>query len=157
MARNRVIGVQNGLPWHIPEDLKYFREMTKGKVIIMGRKTFESFGSKPLPLRLNLIVSRRADFQPEGAKAFTTIEQALEFAKLQIVEGQYPPEIMICGGEEIYRQTLPITDRIYLTVIDQDYQGDAKFPEFDQTQFQLTKRIDRDLPVRFSFCIYDRV
>lgn len=155
MSRNRVIGVKNDLPWHIPEDMKFFRDTTKGKIIIMGRKTFESVGSKPMPHRLNLIVTRQKDFRAEGVHVFTSVEDAVRFAREQAGSKSWPNEIMICGGEEIYRQTLPITNRIYLTIIDKDYEGDAFFPEFDSTKFHLTEKKDRQEPVPFSFCTYE--
>ncbi len=161
MAKNRVIGVKNGLPWHIPEDLKFFRQKTLNKIIIMGRKTFESVGSKPMPKRLNVVVTRQKDFKAEGVHVFNSCEEALNFARLEIEKsGQSPSpwgnEIMVCGGEEIYRQMMPYTDRIYLTVIEKDFDGDAKFPEFSDTQCKLTEKLDRTDPIPFSFRIYER-
>ncbi len=155
MSRNRVIGVKNDMPWNIPEDMKFFRETTKGKIIIMGRKTFESLGSKPLPHRLNLIITRQKDFQAEGVSVFPSIEAAVAFAKQQVDSKAWPDEIMICGGEEIYRQTLPITNRIYLTIIDKDYEGDAFFPQFDTTKFLLKEKRERQEPFPFSFCTFE--
>lgn len=155
MSRNRVIGVKNDMPWHIPEDMKFFREMTKGKIIIMGRKTFESLGSKPLPHRLNLIITRQKDFHAEGVSVFPSIEAAVIFAKQQVDIKAWPDEVMICGGEEIYRQTLPLTNRIYLTIIDKDYDGDAFFPQFDTTKFHLKEKRERQEPIPFSFCTFE--
>lgn len=157
MARNRVIGVNNALPWHIPEDLKFFRQKTLNKIIIMGRKTFESVGSKPMSKRLNLIVTRQKGFKVEGALVFNSCEEALEFAKNEIQKTeQWGDEIFICGGEEIYRQMMPYTDRLYLTVIEKDYDGHAKFPVFSETEYKLKDKQDRTDPMPFSFRIYER-
>ncbi len=157
MAKNRVIGVKNGLPWHIPEDLKFFRQKTLNRIIIMGRKTFEAVGAKPMAKRMNLIVTRQKNFKAEGVKVFNSCEAALEFAKNEIQKtNEWGDEIMVCGGEEIYRQTLPYTDRIYLTVIDKNFEGDAKFPEFDTQVFKLIDDQKRTGPIPFSFQIYEK-
>lgn len=155
MSRNRVIGVKNGLPWRLPEDMKFFRATTTGKIIIMGRKTFESIGGKPLPNRLNLIVTRQPDFHVEGTKSFNSLDAAIQYAKEQIGTWQWPPEIMICGGSEIYNQALPITNRIYLTIIDQDFEGDAFYPQFDVTKFHLKNKQDKFEPMPFSMCVFE--
>lgn len=153
MSRNRVIGVQNKLPWNLPEDMKFFREKTKGHIMIMGRKTFESFGGKPLPNRLHIVISRSAD--PDSnrenviwVKSFT---EAVETARQQ--QPHFPAEVFVIGGGEIYRESLPSLDRIYLTVIDQDYDGDTKFPEFSAAQFTLRDESPRS---GFSFRTYER-
>jgi dihydrofolate reductase len=131
-------------------------DMTKGKTIIMGRKTFESVGSKPMPNRMNLVVTRKKDLQVEGVTVFSSIDEAVSHARALAESKKWPSEIMICGGEEIYKQTLPITNRIYLTIIDKDYEGDTFYPQFDTTKFHLKEKRDRLEPVPFSFCTFER-
>ena len=126
-AHDRVIGLNNSMPWHLPQDLRHFKALTLGKPIIMGRKTWDSLG-RPLPGRLNLVVSRQPGLQLEGAEVFTGLEAAIsranEWAREQGVE-----EIMLIGGGQLYAQALPQADRIYLTRIDLAVQGDAFFPD----------------------------
>ena len=128
MARNRVIGINNQLPWKLPADMKWFRQHTLGKTIIMGRKTFESFGGKSLPDRKNIIITQDKDYQTEHAVVCHSIEEALESS------GDVE-EAMIIGGMSLYKQTLPNADKLYMTVVDADPEGDAWFPEFDQTEW----------------------
>lgn len=154
MASNRVIGSNNQLPWDIPEDMKFFRDKTKNKIIIMGRKTFESLG-KPLPNRFNIVITRNKDFIAPGATIVNTIEAALKLAESKITE--WNSEIFVIGGAEIYKLAMPFTDRIYLTEIQKEFKGDAKFPEFDKRAFKITEKSDRTEPVKFSFVTYDRV
>lgn len=135
MAGNRVIGLDNGMPWHLPEDLRYFKATTLGKPIIMGRKTFDSLG-RPLPGRTNIVVSRQADLQLAGAEVFESIEAALDFAEQQAAADGVE-EVMVIGGETLYRQCLADADRLYLTRIDAAPEGDAWFPEFDETEWLL--------------------
>ena len=127
MNRQRVIGDQGGMPWHLPADLRHFRLCTEGKPIIMGRKTFESIG-RALPKRRNLVLSRGA-LALEGVECFTSLEQAINACNAQ-------DEVMVIGGGEIYRQALPAAERLYLTRIDNDLPGDTCFPEFDPQQWQ---------------------
>ncbi len=171
MSLNRVIGKDNQLPWHIPEDLKFFKTQTSGKIMILGRKTFESIG-KPLPKRFHIVITRNADYKYEhpAVKVVGSFKEAVELAKSMLrsqttsvqVDGSaaapvyVDSEIIVAGGGEIYKQSLPFLDRIYLTVIDQEVEGDAFFPEFDPNQFKLVKRDDRTEPVSFSFRVYDR-
>ena len=122
MANNRVIGKDNQMPWHLPADLKHFKQVTLGKPVVMGRKTFESIG-RLLPGRRNIIISRSTPADAKGAEWVTSLEQA--FALLQ-----QQPEIMVIGGAEIYRQCLPLAKRLYLTKIDLDTDGDAYFPDY---------------------------
>ena len=156
MSRNRVIGVNNKLPWHLPEDLKYFKEKTAGKILIMGRKTYESIGSKPLPKRFHFVVSRNSEYKSnhEMVKVVPSIEAAIEQAKKLIP--QYPEEVMICGGGEIYKQSLPFLNRLYLTVIEQDFNGDAYFPEFEQIGFKLKSKDEYKEPMAHSYRIYEK-
>lgn len=122
MAENRVIGKDNKMPWHLPADLKHFKQVTLGKPVIMGRKTFESIG-RLLPGRRNIIISRSVPVDNKGAEWVTGLEQA--FAILQ-----EQPEVMVIGGAEIYRQCLPLAKRLYLTKIDLNTAGDAFFPDY---------------------------
>ncbi len=153
-SENRVIGKDNHLPWNIPEDWKFFKDKTTGHVLIMGRKTFESLG-KPLPNRLNVVITRDANFKAPGAVVVPNIEAALELAKTKISE--YGDEVFIGGGGEIYKQTLAIADRVYLTVIHQKFDGDAFYPELPSGEFEESDRKDRQTPIPFSFLTYDRV
>ncbi len=174
MSLNRVIGKDNQLPWHIPEDLKFFKTQTSGKIMILGRKTFESIG-KPLPKRFHIVITRNADYKYDhpAVKVVGSVKEAVDLAKSMsqsqaAASGGVSPatgtttatydasEIIVAGGGEIYTQSLPFMDRIYLTVIDQEVDGDAYFPEFDLNQFKLVKRDDRTEPVSFSFRVYDR-
>ena len=127
-AHDRVIGLDNSMPWHLPADLKHFKQTTLGKPIIMGRKTWDSLG-RPLPGRLNIVVSRQADLQLEGAEVFADLSSAVERAE-QWAREQGVDEVMLIGGGQLYAQALPQADRIYLTRIDLKVEGDAFFPEF---------------------------
>ena len=130
MARNRVIGRDNAMPWHLPEDLSYFKATTLGKPIVMGRKTFDSLG-RPLPGRTNIVVSRQPDLRLEGAQVFASIDAALDAARQQ-AQADRVDEVMVIGGDNLYRQTLERADRIYLTRIESEPEGDAWFPAFDE-------------------------
>lgn len=126
MAKNRVIGIENRLPWHIPEDLKYFKAVTMGKPIIMGRKTYESIG-RPLPGRANIVVTRNSDYAPEGVMVVNNVIDALDCAKKQ-AKAVGESEIFIIGGEQLYRESLPFAEKIYLTEVEIALEGDAYFP-----------------------------
>jgi len=152
-SSNRVIGKDNHLPWNIPEDWKFFKDKTTGKCLIMGRKTFESLG-KPLPNRLNVVITRDSQYKAPGAVVVPNIEAAIAHCEKLI--DQYGEEIFIGGGAEIYRQTLKIVDRIYLTVIHQEFEGDAFFPELDKNQWKEVERRDRAEPIPFSFLTYEK-
>lgn len=153
MASNRVIGREGGLPWDIPEDMKFFKTKTTGHIILMGRKTFDSF-NKPLPNRLHVVITRQKDYKPEGAHVFHTIEDALAFCRTQTP--QWGEEVFLIGGGEIYRQMMDVTDRIYLTEIHREFEGDARFPEFDKSVFREVERSPRSEPIPFDFVIYER-
>ena len=129
MSENRVIGTENSMPWHISEDFRYFKRVTMGKPVVMGRKTFESIG-KLLPGRTNIILTRDRDYECEGAIVATSYEEALERAESAFEKGSGDSkEVMIIGGGEIYRLALPEADRLYLTEIHARFNGDATFPE----------------------------
>jgi dihydrofolate reductase len=157
MASNRVIGKNGDLPWKIPQDMKFFRDMTMGKIMLMGRKTFESFG-KPLPGRLHVVVTRQQDYKPEGAHVFHDLDSALAFCRslTEKESGKWGEEVFVVGGGEIYKETLPYTDRIYLTEIKAEFPGDTKFPEFDRHLFRETERRAGEGPVEFDFVTYER-
>jgi dihydrofolate reductase len=155
-AENGTIGIDGDLPWSIPEDMKWFRERTKGCALIMGRKTFEAV-EHPLPNRLNVIVTRQKDYKPQSSKKATnapvivtaSIEEALEACKK--VAADWKNEIFIIGGGEIYHQSVKLVDTIYLTRIHRNVKGDATYPDPDPAQFKLVERLERTEPEAFSF------
>ena len=153
MTDDRVIGIDNRLPWKLPADMKWFRRHTLGKPIVMGRKTFESFGGKPLPERLNIVITRDRDYRAEGAVVVHDIDEALAAA------GD-AEEVMIIGGASFYEQMLPRADRLYLTFVHADVEGDAWFPEFDRSQWREVYREDHEAdeknPYAYSFVILER-
>ncbi|WP_010627226.1 dihydrofolate reductase [Halomonas sp. KM-1] len=139
VSRNGVIGVDNKLPWHLPEDLKFFKRMTQAKPLIMGRKTFASIG-RPLPGRLNIVVTRDKNFRHDGVRVCHDLESALFLADQQATIDA-SEEIMVMGGGEIYAQALPHASRIYLTEVDVEVEGDARFPELDESEWQEVQRV----------------
>lgn len=180
MAQNRIIGRNNALIWHIPEDLKHFKRTTMGKPIIMGRKSYEALG-KPLPGRANIVISRKKAALPDDTPTATfddmesvespaasdtalyivaSIEAAIDKAK-EIACAQGLDEIFITGGGEIYKQTLPVTQRLYLTILRRDYEGDTSFPDFDWDDWTITEERnspadeEKDLPA-LTFYTLDR-
>ena len=134
MDKNRLIGVENSLPWKLPADMQWFRQHTLGKPILMGRKTFESFGSRPLPQRTNIIVTRDDNYQAEGAVVTTSIDDALKAA------GDVD-EVMVIGGASFYAQMLDHADTLYITEVQGEFEGDAWFPEFDSAQWSEVDRV----------------
>lgn len=162
LAQNHVIGIDNKLPWYLPNDLKYFKQVTMGKTIIMGRKTYESIG-KPLPGRTNIVITRQADYRPPNANDSVRVVASLEAARelaasLALINGQN--EALIIGGAEIYTQALPLVDRMYLTEVHAEVDGDAYFPAFDRSQWQAVAREDFSAeggnPYDYSFVVYER-
>ncbi|MEB0039460.1 MULTISPECIES: dihydrofolate reductase [unclassified Pseudomonas] len=157
LGENRVIGVDNSMPWHLPADFKYFKATTLGKPIIMGRKTWDSLG-RPLPGRLNLVVSRQADLQPEGAEVFASLDAAVVRAE-QWAREQGADEVMLIGGAQLYAQGLEQADRLYLTRVALSPDGDALFPEFDMAQWALVSNNQHpaldDKPA-YSFEVWER-
>ena len=154
-TENNIIGLQGDLPWDIPEDLKYFKEKTLGKVLIMGRKTFESLG-QALPKRLNIVISRNKNFAvPKNVLLCSSLDSAYQLCEEKNME-IYDPEIFIIGGGEIYRQSLSKVTFIYLTRIHRSYEGDACYPEIPMDQFQEIDRKDRDGNPSYSFLTYKR-
>lgn len=132
-SKNRVIGKNNQLPWHLPADLAYFKKMTIGKPIVMGRKTFESIG-KPLPLRRNVVISSNPDFVCDGCELFLSLEAALEALKNEA-------EVMIIGGSNLYSQCIDRANTVYMTQVDVDCAGDAFFPQLSAQQWRLVSQI----------------
>ncbi len=150
MARNRVIGNKNQLPWHLPEDLKHFKQTTMGHTIVMGRKTYESIG-RPLPGRNNIVLTRNQEFQAQGVSIIHNLNEILH-AK-DIAENE---EIFIIGGAQLYTKALPHTETLYLTLIDRDFAGDTHFPEIDlHNDFKIIEESElklstsSELPYRF--------
>ncbi len=159
MAQNRTIGVDNKLPWHLPEDLKYFRRITMGKPIIMGRKTHESIG-KALPGRTNIVVTRQQGLKFEGCEIVSNLDDAIGLAEqIGLINGM--DEAVVIGGAELYALALPLTDRIYLTEVQAEVQGDAFFPEVDWSEWQEMVREDFKAkgpnPYDYSFLVLDRI
>ncbi|MGJ0534804.1 MAG: dihydrofolate reductase [Methylocystis sp.] len=134
LAQNRVIGRDNQLPWHLPADLKHFKALTLGKPIIMGRKTWDSLG-RPLPGRLNLVVSRQPGLQLEGAEVFATLDAAVERAE-QWARERGAGELMLIGGAQLYGQALARAERLYLTRVALSPEGDAWFPAFSEADWR---------------------
>ncbi|MES1240751.1 MAG: dihydrofolate reductase [Acidobacteriota bacterium] len=159
LARNRTIGVGNGLPWRIPEDLRRFRRLTTGHVLVLGRRTFESIGSRPLIGRVLVVVSRRPVEAQKNVEGAASVGEALARAK-EIAQAGGCDEVFVAGGAEIYRQTLPVADRLNLTIIEEDFPGDAYFPDYDPAQWTLVEREDHgptgDVPFAWSFQVFDR-
>lgn len=122
--KNRLIGRKGDLPWRIPEDLKKFKEITSGNIVIMGRKTYESIG-KPLPNRINMVITRNKDYKPEGVFVFSSIKDALRKASV------FHKDIFFIGGQSIYNEILDKVDTMYISHINEEYEGDAYFPEVD--------------------------
>jgi len=134
-SKNRVIGVNNDLPWRLPKDLAYFKSVTLGKPIIMGRKTFESIG-RPLPGRTNIVISRNAKFAPAGVEVVASLMQAIELAKDVCIRDGVD-EAMIIGGAQIYSQAIEMADILYITQVDALIEGDAFFPKVDYSAYRL--------------------
>ncbi len=153
MTEDRVIGIKNTLPWKLPNDMKWFREKTIGKPIIMGRKTFESFGAKALPKRTNIIITHDKSYQAKDSIVVHSIDDALDAA------GDVA-EVMVIGGASFYEQMLPKADRLYLTFVQATLDGDAWFPEINNNDWNKVEKINykKDDKNRYahSFIILDR-
>lgn len=129
MDNNRLIGKNNALPWHLPEDLAFFKKQTMNKPIIMGRKTYESIG-RPLPGRTNIVISQNTQLKIEGCVVLNSIESVLSYC-------ENDTEIMLIGGASLYQQWLNYADQMYITKIHQDFDGDAWFPEYNKGEWQV--------------------
>jgi len=150
IAKNRAIGKDNHLLWHIPEDFKYFKTLTSGHPIIMGRKTYQSIG-KPLPNRTNIIVSRDANYQPDGCIAAHSLEEAIH--KATDID---QTEVFIIGGGQIYEQGMTLADRLYLTIVKGDFAGDTFFPEYSQFTKVISRREGKDEKYEYEFVTLER-
>jgi dihydrofolate reductase len=134
LADNYTIGINNKLPWHLPADLKHFREITLNKVIIMGRKTYESIG-KALPNRRNIVLSKNISFKPADCEVYSSLEQAL-------IAVESCTEVFIIGGTEIYKAAMPIATKMYLTFVHDNFIGDAYFPQWNEKEWEISERQD---------------
>lgn len=154
MDRNRLIGKDNDLPWHIPNDFKFFKDMTWGKTIIMGRKTFESFG-KPLPERKHIVITSNKEYDREGCAVIHSINEVIQMEK-----DDPNKEWFVIGGSVLFEEMLPYADRMYLTYIDASFEGDTYFPQYDESDWTLVsekkgKKDDKN-PYDYYFRTYDR-
>ena len=154
VAENRVIGNKNALPWHLPADFKYFKETTLGKTVVMGLNTFNSIGGKPLPGRKHIILSNDPNYQaPADCVVARSIDEVVEMIK-------DVPEAMICGGASVYRQFLPLAQRLYLTYVHASPEGDTFFPEVNMAEWNEVKRTDFKADEKnkfdYSFVILER-
>lgn len=150
--RNRTIGKDNQMPWHLPADLSFFKKTTIGNTIIMGRNTFASIG-KPLPGRKSIVLTRQSDFKHEGVEVLNNIESLQKYQKQE-------EEYFIIGGEEIFKQTMPLIDKMYITFIDDTFDGDTYFPEVKESGWELVseekgKKDDKN-PYDYYFRTYLR-
>jgi dihydrofolate reductase len=148
LARNRVIGRDDRLPWHLPADLRFFKQTTMGKPLVMGRRTWESIG-RPLPGRRMIVLSRDPDYRAAGCTVAHALGEALEMVSVV-------PEVMVIGGASLYEQTLPLAERLYLTQVEADVAGDAWFPSWNPREWQLVWEethpadVDHAWPYRFQ-------
>ncbi|MCA0399154.1 MAG: dihydrofolate reductase [Bacteroidetes bacterium] len=153
-SENNVIGKDNQLLWRLPNDMKFFKNVTWGLPVIMGRKTFQSLG-KALPGRTNIVITRKSDFHAAAITVVSNIDDAVSAAKTAFAK-----EIFIIGGAEIYKQTMPMTDRIYITRVHGSFDGDSFFPEIDPTMWRLHSRLDFPADEKhaygYSFEVWDR-
>lgn len=150
------IGINNTMPWHLPADFKHFREITQGGVVVMGRKTFASIG-RPLPNRINLVVTRQTDWSAEGVEITHSLDDALNRAA-QVAVTQQKQSIFVIGGADFYQQTLPFADRLELTHVELDVQGDAHYPAIpsDFIPAPADAHVDEKSAVAFRFVRYQR-
>lgn len=157
MGQNRVIGKDNDIPWHLPDDFQYFKKMTEGHFVLMGRKNFESLPPKfkPLPNRPNVVITRNSGYEAAGTTVVNSLEAAIEEARKH-----QEPEAFIIGGGEIYKLGLEYADTIYLTEINGDFEGDTIFPEFDKNEWVEVSRQQHSTDERhlfsFDFVIYEK-
>ncbi|RYY56995.1 MAG: dihydrofolate reductase [Chitinophagaceae bacterium] len=154
-AKNNVIGKDNQLVWNLPNDMKFFKNITWGMPVLMGRKTYEALG-KPLPGRKNFVLTRNKGWQVDGAVTVSSLGDAR-----LLVQEMDVKEIMIIGGGEIYKMLLPDTNRVYLTRVDASPEGDAWFPELNPAEWKLTSRDDHEADAKhaysYSFQVWDRI
>lgn len=154
VAENGVIGRDNELVWRLPDDFKYFKQTTSHHPVLMGRKTFESLG-KPLPNRLNVVITRNEDYRPDGVTVVDSLPKAIEEA-----QKTGAAEAFVIGGAEIYKQAIPNADRLYLTEVKGSFEGDTRFPAYDKTEWEEVSRqhhpADERHAVAFDFVVWER-
>ncbi|ANS74616.1 dihydrofolate reductase [Paenibacillus yonginensis] len=152
MAEGGVIGRDNALPWRLPADMAYFKAQTTGKTVLMGRKTWESMNGRPLPNRVNVVLTRDKAFKAEGAEVIHTFDEAVRLAD--------KGELMVIGGAELFAYFLPIADKLLVTMIEESIEGDVVMPEIDWSLFQLTEErqglTDEKNPYKYKFLTYER-
>jgi len=152
LARNRVIGIENRLPWRLPEDLAHFKALTLNHPILMGRKTFESLG-RPLPGRTNIVITRNPGYRRDGCLVADSIPAALALCR-------DAAEVFFIGGADLYAQAIPLADRLYLTEVAIDAEGDARFPDYDRSVFREISREshtgEKGDVLGFDFAVYER-
>lgn len=158
VAENGVIGANGGIPWKIPSDMAFFKRMTMGKPIVMGRKQFETVG-KPLPGRTNIVVTRQKGYQPDGVLVMDSLEAAIDQAR-EIARADAAGEVMVIGGGEIYAQAMPLADRLYITYVALSPEGDTFFPPIDPSVWEVVEEPEVPLTGRddaaFSVRVYAR-
>ncbi|HTD58580.1 MAG TPA: dihydrofolate reductase [Solirubrobacteraceae bacterium] len=151
-AANGTIGRDGALPWHLPADMRHFRELTTGHTVLMGRKTYESLPARyrPLPERRNLVLSSSAELELPGAEVFHNVSSALEACA---------GECFVIGGSAVYQKTIPLADRVHATEIEQDVEGDAFFPKLSPSQWRCAERGERivESELAFNFAVYERI
>lgn len=154
MDKNQLIGKDNDLPWRLPADLAYFKRVTMGHPIIMGRKTYDSIG-RPLPGRENIIVTRDTSYEAEGCKVIHSIEEIVKMNE------QTDQELFVIGGAEIFKEILPHSDRLYITEINEEFEGDTYFPAFDKVEWKVIseeKGIKNEKnPYDYTFLVYEKI
>lgn len=153
LAKNRVIGQDGDIPWRIPEDWQHFKRVTMGKPVIMGRRTFESIG-QPLPGRTNIVVTRNPEFDVEGVTVTHSLKEAIDKAEVEKAD-----ELFVIGGNQLYAEAFGKADRLYLTYVDKEVEGDTFFPEFDKREWRELERHDHysaKAEVAFSFVTLER-
>jgi dihydrofolate reductase len=153
IAQNYAIGKDNQLLWHLSEDLKRFKRITNGSIIIMGRNTYLSLPKRPLPNRINVVISDVPDDYFEGAETVGSIEQALEYCSAE-------KESFIIGGGSIYRQFMPLATKLYITKVHKDFEADTFFPDIDDEEWELVEesdvQVDKNNSLQYSFLTYRR-
>ncbi|WP_315905924.1 type 3 dihydrofolate reductase [Priestia koreensis] len=151
MDQKRLIGADNDMPWRLPADLSYFKKITMGHPVVMGRKTFESIG-RPLPGRENIVITRNADLHLDGVTIVTSLDE--------LQNASASKEVFVIGGGEVYKQTMAVADRLYITHIEETFEGDTHFPEIDVSVWKEVSRTpgirDEKNPYSYSFVVYER-
>jgi dihydrofolate reductase len=163
MAENRVIGIHGQLPWRLPDEMKHFVRLTTGHTVIMGRKTFESIGSKPLPNRRNIILTRNTHYTAPGIETALSLPDAIALAAKTVSDTVSQPDddLFICGGDPAYREAIPLADNLFLTLVHTSPAGDAHFPDYDPNDWHLLDKTRHEPDDRheyaFTFQHYERL